>query len=192
MIDINKAFELPKHGVLISQDGVNRVLISSDDAAPTHDAPIGSLHFQSNGDRWSKAYAGSGSDKWVLDGVGSPVVTQTADFGGKGRLRNAYLSRAGNVPSNIVGIPMVLSGGTLRTISVANEDTTTFSIAVYEHDGNELNETLLYTVAVTSDYKKTIGGLSIPVTSGKQLSAKVVSGSATNPGCTVALKGLSV
>lgn len=186
---IDKAFEVDTSGFMMSLEGTDLISISSGTAAPTFQAPMGSVYFQSNGDEYKKT--GALATDWVLRGLGSAVVTQTADFGYAGNA-GAFLNRAGNVPSNISGVPIMISSGEIRTVSVSNEDVDTYSVAIYEHDGDFTNPTLLYTVSVVGARGKTDANLSIMVTQGKQLAAEVSVGAVKNVGATVAMKGLSL
>ena len=47
-INIEKAFELPKDGILISEGGTRKIWIGGGDNAPTHNAPRGSIYFRTN------------------------------------------------------------------------------------------------------------------------------------------------
>lgn len=81
------------------------------------------------------------------------------------------------VPSNVAGRWVYVNNAYVRKVFVANELSTTFTLDVYYHDGNNLNETLLGSVTVTSAN----GGVftvnwAVPLN--KQLSIKVAAGSA--------------
>jgi hypothetical protein len=94
-----------------------------------------------------------------------------------------------SVPTNVVGIPIFLDGGVLTRVSVNNELTTTYSVEIYEHDGTTF--TLLHTISVTSAKSATSTDLAVNVTFGKQLAAKVSSGTPKNVKVALSLRGTS-
>jgi hypothetical protein len=99
-----------------------------------------------------------------------------------------WLLRVGGPPSNKTGIPIRTNSPVITGISVGNEDVTSFDIEVYEHEGAEVNLTLLTTVSIVSSRTATFT-VNIAATQGRQLAAKVVNGSAKNPGVDFELKG---
>jgi hypothetical protein len=99
-----------------------------------------------------------------------------------------WLLRVGSIPSNVTGIPMGISNPILTNIQIGNEDISTFSVEIYEHEGNSVNLTLLTTVTVTSA-RTGIFSVSVVATQGRQLAAKVSSGTARNIGVDLILKG---
>ena len=80
---IETALEIEGSGLLINTPDGRLVWIGggSDDPslAPSLAAPLGSIYFRSNGDEFKKTTAPNTG--WQLSGLGSAVVTQTADFG---------------------------------------------------------------------------------------------------------------
>ena len=99
-----------------------------------------------------------------------------------------WLLRVGSIPSNVTGIPMGISNPILTNIQVGNEDIASFSIEIYEHEGNSVNLTLLTTVNIVSS-RTAIFSVNVPATQGRQLAAKVSSGTARNPAVDLILKG---
>ena len=99
-----------------------------------------------------------------------------------------WLLRVGSIPSNKTGVPMGISSPSITNIQVGNEDVSTFGVEVYEHEGNEVNLTLLTTVNVVAA-RTGIFSVSVPATSGRQLAVKISSGSGKNIGVDVILKG---
>jgi len=93
------------------------------------------------------------------------------------------------VPSNRTGIPILQNNPELTAVAVYNEtDPNTYSIEVYEHDGTTF--TLITTVSVTAARGTTTVLLSpISLTQGKELAAKVSSGSVKNGVITCILGG---
>lgn len=103
----------------------------------------------------------------------------------------AWLLRTGSVPSNKTGIPVAITNPSLSLISIGNENINTFDVGIYEHEGDEINLTLLATVSVINKRTENFD-VDIPVTSGRQLAAKVESGSAKNIGVSLQLKGNTI
>ena len=194
---IGKAFEIPKgQPILLVKDGANMVAFAAGDDTDPNDgsgtpAPIGSLYFASDGQQWVKA--GTGDTDWTISGLGSPVVTQSADFGKNGNApTGTFLDRAGGVPSNLSGVPVLLSAGVIKSVAASSENEDTFSIGIYEHQGDFTDPQLLHTITVTASRFERDEDLDIDVTAFRQLAAKVTTGSSSNCGCTVGIKGLSL
>ena len=99
-----------------------------------------------------------------------------------------WLLRPGSVPSNKTGIPMAIVNPLIALIAVGNENISTFNVEIYEHEGNEVNLTLLTTVSVVSARTGTFN-VAIPATSGRQIAIKISSGSCKNPGVDLQLQG---
>lgn len=99
-----------------------------------------------------------------------------------------WLLRVGSIPSNKTGIPLGIGSPVITNIQVGNENISTFDIEIYEHEGNEVNLTLLTTVSIVSA-RTGIFSVSVAATSGRQLAAKVSSGTGKNIGVDIILKG---
>lgn len=111
-------------------------------------------------------------------------------FGRSGNVSSgAYLSNE-SVPSNVTGRPVDLDGARIVQVSISNENTNTFTIELEEHDGTTF--TSLGTFVVTAARSIKFADLNIPVSANKEMSAKVLSGSAKNPVVTVYVKGDAV
>lgn len=112
-----------------------------------------------------------------------------------GRSANAsagtWLLITGSVPSNKTGIPVAISNPSLTLVSVGNENINTFNVSIYEHEGDETNLTLLTTVSVINARTQSFE-VDIPVTAGRQLAARITSGSTKNIGVSLQLKGNTV
>jgi len=91
------------------------------------------------------------------------------------------------VPSNKAGRAIFLTTATLEYVFVRCELASTFNIEVYEHDGTTF--TLITTVSIIAARAGDFPIASLPVTTGKELSMKLVSGSAKNPVVGCVLKG---
>jgi len=183
-----------ENGTMISDENGNLIWYGGGVADPTIfpgvDAPIGSSYRQTDGTVYAKT--GASPIDWVEDGLGSSVFTQTASFGKSGNaVANSFLDRAGSVPSNISGIPIMVGTGTVKSVACGQEDIDTYSVEYYEHEGDFVNPILLGTLTVTSARSGSTGALSVPVTQNKQLAIKVLN-AVKNVGCTIAMKGLSL
>ncbi len=101
-----------------------------------------------------------------------------------------WLQIVGGVPSNRTGIPVAIENAELILVSVGNENLSTFEITIYEHDGDSINLTTLTTVSMINERTNTFV-LSVAVTTGKQLAARLTNGAAKNVGVSLQLKGNS-
>lgn len=91
---------------------------------------------------------------------------------------NTWLNNEG-VPSNAVGIPILVNNPELTAIIATNENTSTFTVEVYEHDGTTF--TLIDSLTVTSARKNSkILTTPAALTTEKELAVKISSGSAKN------------
>jgi hypothetical protein len=136
----------------------------------------------------------------AIEEINESIIEETSasaspgfGFGRAGNVvASTWLTRSGGVPSNKTGVVMGINTPTLQRISIGNEDVNTFDISIYEHDGNEINLTLLTTVSVVSErtdsFTESDFG-TVAATSGKQLAVRVTSGSAKNLGVDITIKG---
>ena len=99
-----------------------------------------------------------------------------------------WLYRTGSVPSNKTGIPVRTANPKIVGVSVGNENITSFDVEIYEHEGNEVNLTLLTTVNIVAARTATFN-INVAATQGRQLAGKIVNGSAKNPGVDFELEG---
>ena len=83
------------------------------------------------------------------------------------------------VPSNKAGRTVSLSAPSITQVFVASEQIDTFDIGIYEHEGDEINLTLLGTVSIITS-RTGVFNVAFPVTSGRQLATKIETGSAKN------------
>lgn len=98
----------------------------------------------------------------------------------------------GAIPSNRTGSPVGKQAQTMSSIEIGNEDVETFEVTLYWHEGNSINLTSLVTVSVvssrTAEFDEVdFGTITIPA--GKQLAARITSGSSRNVGVTMKAKG---
>ena len=101
-------------------------------------------------------------------------------WGRSGNLSTGTWLLNDGVPSNKAGRTIVLNNAKIAKIFTATEDLDTYNIGIYSHDGDEINITLIATLVVTASRTGNSGTVSVSVPSGKQLGAKVDSGSAKN------------
>lgn len=192
-VDIQQSFNI-ENGTMISDENGNLIWYGGGIVDPTIfpgvDAPLGSSYRQTNGTIWAKI--GVGPLDWVQEGLGSAVFTQTASFGQSGNaVSGSFLSRAGNVSSNISGIPILVGTGVVKSIACGQENISTYTVEYYEHEGDFTNPILLGSLTVTSARTGVLDNLNVAVTKGKQLAIKTLS-AVKNVGCTIAMKGLSL
>ena len=116
-------------------------------------------------------------------------------FGRSGNVSaNTWLLRTGSVPSNKTGVALGISNPQLKQIDVGSEEVDTYDIQIYEHEGDEVNLTLLTTVSIvatrTASFDVNDFG-TVTATQGRQLAVKLTNGSAKNIGVDVTLIGQS-
>lgn len=103
-------------------------------------------------------------------------------------LANSWLINDG-VASNATGRFVSQADAKISQIFTANQNVATYTLTVYEHEGNQINLTALATITVTNSRGSSIIGLNIPVTQGRQLAIRLTSGSADNIIAGLILKG---
>lgn len=130
----------------------------------------------------------------ALDELNAKVSSRASpgySFGRSGNVpANSWLYRPGSVPSNKTGVPVSLDNPKIIEIAVGNENVSTFTVEIYEHEGDEVNLTLLTSVNVVAS-RTGIFGVDVAVTKGRQLAVKTTAGSSKNPGVDLQLKGTS-
>lgn len=110
-------------------------------------------------------------------------------FGRSGNLpANTWLQNE-TVPSNKAGHTVNLTAPIIQEITVSSEDIDTFNVGIYEHEGDEINLTLLTTVSIIAARGGTFTGLSVSITAGRQLAARITDGSAKNVIVDLIVKG---
>jgi len=83
------------------------------------------------------------------------------------------------VPSNKAGRTIFLNNAKISKVFTATEDLNTYTIAIYEHSGNEIALTLIDSFVVTAARTASFS-TDLTITTGKQLAVKISSGSAKN------------
>lgn len=115
-------------------------------------------------------------------------------FGRSGVTTSGTYLQNETVPSNISGRWVYIQSGAVTHVFVSNELTTTYTIEILYHDGNEVNLTSLGTVTVTSAKGEDFA-VNWPVPHNKQIAVRVAVGSANSPKnivCGLQLSGVSV
>ena len=119
----------------------------------------------------------------AIEEVGASVsvsVSPGFSWGRSGNLpTNTWLQNE-TVPSNKSGRIVTFSSPEIVRIYSASEDIDTYTLTIYEHEGDEINLTSLTTLSVVSSRNGDSGIISVSVTSGRQLGVKLTSGSAKN------------
>ncbi len=97
----------------------------------------------------------------------------------------------GSVPSNIAGrtIPSTATDVKIALIEIANQDVSTFDIGVYEHDGDEINLTLIETYIITAARTAEVLDGVTALDPAKQVAVKLTSGSAKNLSVSLTISG---
>lgn len=101
-----------------------------------------------------------------------------------------WLRRPGNVPSNRAGVSIPLSNPRIRLISCSNQNIDTYTLEIWEHDGDLVGATLLTSITVTAAR----GGdfpVDVAASQNRQLAVRLstTSGFVRDLGCDVVLKG---
>lgn len=117
----------------------------------------------------------------AIDEVGGRV-SPAFSFGREGSSANGtWLRRAGgNIESNRVGVPVPVTNPFIAKIACGTENIATYSVGIYQHEGNSINLTLLHTVNVVSS-RFEIFTVNVPITTGKQLAVRCTGNSGGNP-----------
>lgn len=111
-------------------------------------------------------------------------------FGKSGNVSSGTYLQQESVPSNITGRTVGVSNGLVVEVDVGSQDADTYDLSIYSHDGDSINLTLLVTVSVVAARTGTfLLGPPVPIAKGKQLAARISSGSCKNPGVVVIVKG---
>ena len=113
-------------------------------------------------------------------------------FGKSGNVnKNSWLYRVGRVPSNKAGYNIGASNAAITRITTATENLNTYDLTIYQHDGDEVNLTVITTVSITAS-RKEVFSVSLPLTTDKQLACRLTDGSAKNIGVDIQLSGTLV
>jgi len=151
-------------------------------------APLWSRYYRSNGELWLKFDTGVNDWTVVRDGTVSQSASPGYNFGRSQANSGTYLKRAGGVASNKVGLPITFNGK-ITDVFADNQNSTSYTVVIFEHSGKLTARTDLVTLAVSGSTFGNQTGLSVSVTAGKQLGAEITAGTTKNVGVTCILKG---
>lgn len=118
----------------------------------------------------------------AIDEIVDTVSTSASPGFGFGKGGNvsadSYLECEG-VPSNISGRYVYINNAVVTRVFISVQNSATFDVEVFHHDGNETNITSLGTVNIVASTGDEFT-VNWPVTTGKQLAMRIINGSAKN------------
>lgn len=126
----------------------------------------------------------------VIEEIGASA-SPGYSFGRSGALNdNTWLRRPGGVSSNRAGVTINIDNPVITNISCANRNIDTYTVEIYEHDGDSVNLTLLGSVTVISARSETFQ-VSYNATKGRQLAVRLGTavGSVSDLGVDITLIG---
>ena len=127
----------------------------------------------------------------AIDELSNNAATSASpgfSFGRASNVNSGTWLNVEGVPSNKAGRWVYINDATVTKVFVSNEQTTSFDLSVYSHDGDEVNLTLLGTVSVVSSTGDSFD-VNYPVATDKQIAVKVSSGSGRNMVAGLELQG---
>jgi hypothetical protein len=97
------------------------------------------------------------------------------------------------IPSNVVGIPVLFSDAEVVQAAVGSEVEASYTIGIYQHEGQAVNLTKIGEFSVVANGAKRIG-LNIPVnlSTNTQLACRLETGNTTNMKVSLVLKGSAI
>ena len=119
----------------------------------------------------------------ALEEINQTVLTSASpgfSFGRSGNLAAGSYLQNESVPSNKSGRWVYINSAEVAKVFVSNELVTTFTLDILEHEGNEINLTLLGSITVTAARGGAFA-VSWPATTDRQLCVRVSPLSANNP-----------
>lgn len=124
----------------------------------------------------------------LLDGGNG--VSPGYSFGRSGAtVSGTYLQTIGGVPSNKSNIPVNITLPKIVRITAGTEDLDTYTLQIYEHEGDEINLTLLTSISSVAARSADSGVISVTMTSGRRLAAFLSAGSCKNLTVQLIVKG---
>lgn len=173
MVDRVKTKIIEKNGVELSFD-------------EEYDLTASNVYFDNTGTEYTSDNIGD-TLKEIEDKVG---VSASPGFswGRSGNASTGTWLQNDTVPSNRVGRTINLVNPVITAVSIANRDVSTFTVAFYEHEGNSINLTQIGTVDIINA-RSLNAFVNLPVTEGKQLAVRILSGAASNPVIGLQLSG---
>lgn len=112
-------------------------------------------------------------------------------FGRSGNVSaGTWLRRPGNVPSNRAGVTIPIENPVVAEVSCSNRNIDTYTLEIWEHEGDLTNDNLLGTVTVTAA-RGDVFTVNFPSSKGKQIAVRLASGggSVRDLGADVVIKG---
>lgn len=112
-------------------------------------------------------------------------------FGRSGAVNaGTWLRRPGNVPSNRAGVTIPVDNPVVREVSCSNRNIDSYTLEIWEHEGNLVNQVLLGTVSVVGARGGTFA-VNFPTTRGKQIAVRLATGggSVRDLGADVVIRG---
>jgi hypothetical protein len=121
-----------------------------------------------------------------VTGAASPGYS----FGRTSANSGTWLRRVGQIPTNRTGVTVGIQNPIVTKVFVSNQNIETYTIGIYEHDGNSINLTQLGTVSVSGARGDSFN-VNFPTSTNKQLAVRVetVVGSVQNIGVDIILTG---
>jgi len=189
-IDTTSGFVVDQDGIGISHEDSDdlAVWVGGGNAAPNFQAPDWSRYYRTNGELWVKSGPNAGDWSVVRKGIVTQSASPGYNFGRSQANSGTYLKRAGGVASNKVGLPITFNGK-ITDVFADNQNSTSYTVVIFEHSGKLTARTDLVTLAVSGSTFGNQTGLSVSVTAGKQLGAEITAGTTKNVGVTCILKG---
>lgn len=141
-------------------------------------------------------YEGSSPEsiKEIVDNLSATAAVSASpgfSFGRNGSVSaGTWLRRPGNVPSNRAGVTIPIENPIIREVSCSNRNIDTYTLEIYEHEGNLVNDVLLGSVTVTGARGGTFS-VNFAATKGKQIAVRLASGggSVRDLGADIVIKG---
>lgn len=97
-------------------------------------------------------------------------------FGRNGNVSaGTWLRRPGNVPSNRAGVTIPVDNPVVREVSCSNRNIDNYTLEIWEHEGNLVNQNLLGTISVVSARGGTFA-VNFPTSRGKQIAVRLATG----------------
>jgi hypothetical protein len=111
-------------------------------------------------------------------------------FGRTSANNGTWLRRVGQIPSNRTGVTIGIQNPIVTKVFVSNENVETYTVGIYEHDGDSINLVQLGTVSVSGARGDSFD-VNFPTSTNKQLAVRVetVVGSVQNIGVDIILTG---
>lgn len=111
-------------------------------------------------------------------------------FGKSGNSPSGTWLQCETVPSNVVGRYIYINSPVIKKVFLGNETSTSYTVSVYQHDGNLVNQTLLGSVVVSGSLGA-VFSVNWAATTGKYLGLYISAGSVKNVVAGLELAGSS-